>query len=80
VPHGWDQFDNAWRLQNLGVARSCPSYRLYEGPLYRHLRALLQDPGVCHACQAAAQRLAGGSDSSSLCRRIEAKAAALPPP
>jgi rhamnosyltransferase subunit B len=86
VPHGWDQFDNACRLRRLGVARSRPVHRLYERPLRRDLRALLDDADVHRACQAAAQRLAAGSAAGSggapladLCRRIEAQAAAMSP-
>ncbi|MFO1220616.1 MAG: glycosyltransferase [Burkholderiaceae bacterium] len=80
VPHGWDQFDNAVRLRRLGVARSCPAYRLTGFALRRHLGALLGDAGVRQACQAAAARMTGSGATSlprlaDLPARIEAQAA-----
>jgi rhamnosyltransferase subunit B len=80
VPHGWDQFDNAVRLRQLGVARSCPVYRLYRRPLRRHLQALLSDPAVRSACTAAAQRCRSDTAWRELPERILAQAAALPLP
>lgn len=58
VPHGWDQFDNASRLRELGVARSTPVWRLFGRPLVHRLEALLTDADVRRNCSAAAARLA----------------------
>lgn len=82
VPFGWDQFDNAVRLKALGVARSCPAYRLYARPLQRHLDALLTDADVRRHCAAAAARMAADAPTQpgswiELCRRIERQAFGL---
>lgn len=74
VPHGWDQFDNAERLRRLGVARSCPVYRLYRRPLERQLKALLGSADVQRACRATAERLAASGGLSGLPGRIDAAA------
>jgi UDP:flavonoid glycosyltransferase YjiC (YdhE family) len=85
VPHGWDQFDNAVRLRRLGVARSRPVHSLYERPLRRDLQALLDDPQVRVACQAAARHLGAPAGAGTtypsvrlidLCQRIEVQAQA----
>ncbi len=79
VPHGWDQFDNACRLRQLGVARSRPPWRLFASSLRRHLEALLSDDGVRRHCEAAAARLAADAPAQlptwvDLARRIEQQA------
>jgi rhamnosyltransferase subunit B len=48
VPCAYDQFDNALRLQRLGVAQVLPSPG--QGRLQTHLQSLLADPGLVDAC------------------------------
>lgn len=79
VPYGWDQFDNACRLRELGVARSSPIWRVFARPLARHLEALLADPEVRRRCKAAAARLAAERPAQidrwvELARRIDHQA------
>ena len=79
VPYGWDQFDNACRLRAMGVARSCPAYRLYARPLQRHLHALLNDAGLHRRCAEAAARMAADAPAQAaawdaICHRIDHQA------
>ncbi len=79
VPHGWDQFDNACRLRDLGVARSRPVWSLFARGLRRDLQALLSDAAVRRACEAAAARLAAEAPAHAgrwveLGRRIDRQA------
>jgi rhamnosyltransferase subunit B len=57
LPHAYDQFDNAMRLEALGVARSLAARAVSAPVLAARLRALLADPAVDPACAAAAARL-----------------------
>jgi UDP:flavonoid glycosyltransferase YjiC (YdhE family) len=43
VPHGYDQFDNAWRIERLGLGRSLPQRRYRAHHVARTLRAVLED-------------------------------------
>lgn len=46
VPHGFDQFDNAYRLSRLGVGEVVPRSRYRASAIEQALRSLLGDPRV----------------------------------
>jgi UDP:flavonoid glycosyltransferase YjiC (YdhE family) len=59
VPHGFDQPDNAARLQRLGVARVLPAHRYHCAGASADLRALLEQPAHAEAASCAARALRG---------------------
>jgi UDP:flavonoid glycosyltransferase YjiC (YdhE family) len=72
MPMGFDQFDNAARVERLGVGRSLPPRR-FRGPLLAEtIRSLLTDPTVAARCHAAAARLADDDGLGRACDEIEA--------
>jgi UDP:flavonoid glycosyltransferase YjiC (YdhE family) len=72
MPMGFDQFDNAARVERLGVGRSLPPRR-FRGPLLAEtIRGLLTDPTVAARCHAAAARLADDDGLGHACDEIEA--------
>ena len=66
-----DQFDNAARLQRLGVGRGIrPS--AYRGPqVAKHLLRLINSAAVRDSCQRLAQRIASMAAVEESCRVIE---------
>ena len=59
VPHGFDQPDNAARLQRLGVARVLPARRYRRKDATADLRALLEQPAHAETASCAARALRG---------------------
>jgi len=57
MPLAHDQFDNAARVEKLGVGASIPAPRFNTVRLTNALRSLFGSPSVAAACQAAAARL-----------------------
>lgn len=70
VPHGFDQHDNAARLQRLGVAEVLPATRYRSGPASARLRTLLDAGHRAHA-EAAAGMLRGMDGAASAADAIE---------
>jgi UDP:flavonoid glycosyltransferase YjiC (YdhE family) len=71
VPHGFDQHDNAARLQRLGVAAVLPATRYRRGAALAPLQALLEDGHRARAA-AVADQLAGTDGAASVADAIEA--------
>jgi UDP:flavonoid glycosyltransferase YjiC (YdhE family) len=67
VPHGHDQFDNARRVRNLGVARVVLPKEYRAERVARDLRALLDDAGYREraAATAAIVRSEGGAEAAA---------------
>jgi UDP:flavonoid glycosyltransferase YjiC (YdhE family) len=67
VPHGHDQPDNAFRVGNLGVARSIIPRRYRAARVARELDALLHEPRYRQqaAAMAAAVRAEGGASAAA---------------
>jgi rhamnosyltransferase subunit B len=61
VPFAWDQFDNAARVEKLGVGDSILASRLRPRRLARRLRALLASDSVRARCRDTAARLTEAS-------------------
>jgi UDP:flavonoid glycosyltransferase YjiC (YdhE family) len=71
MPLAFDQFDNAARLERLGVAATLLP-RHFRGPaVARELARLLTSPAVARACQVAAARLHKEHWEDATCRAVE---------
>jgi UDP:flavonoid glycosyltransferase YjiC (YdhE family) len=71
MPLGFDQFDNAARLERLGVAATILP-KAFRGPaVARQLARLLDSPAVASACRAAAARLRKDEWEDATCRAVE---------
>jgi rhamnosyltransferase subunit B len=72
MPMGFDQCDNAARVERLGVGRGL-SPRRFRGPaLAEMIREILADPAVAARCQRVAARLADEDGLGIACDEIEA--------
>ena len=71
MPMGFDQFDNAARVEGLGVGRSLPQRRFRGALLADTLRGLLDDPAVAERCRLAAARLAAEEGLERACDEVE---------
>jgi len=74
-PMAFDQFDNAWRLETLGVARSLTPKRYRAHAVAAALDELMSSQSVQASCRLAAERLAGRQGVSRTCDIILEKAA-----
>jgi UDP:flavonoid glycosyltransferase YjiC (YdhE family) len=71
MPLGFDQFDNAARLERLGVAAALPP-RAFRGPaVARRLACLLTSHAVARACHATAVKLRKNEWEGPTCRALE---------
>jgi UDP:flavonoid glycosyltransferase YjiC (YdhE family) len=71
MPLGFDQFDNAARLERLGVAARLLPQR-FRGPAVAHeVARLLTSPAVARACQVAAARLHKDEWEDATCQTVE---------
>jgi UDP:flavonoid glycosyltransferase YjiC (YdhE family) len=71
MPLGFDQFDNAARLERLGVAATLLP-KAFRGPAVAgQLARLLDSPAVAMACRAAAARLHREKWEDATCRAVE---------
>jgi len=71
VPLAHDQFDNAARIEALGVGRSLPSRKLNAETLQRSLQAWLSSTALRNRCATTALRFSSPDDNEALCRAIE---------
>ena len=71
VPLAHDQFDNAARVEALGVGRSIKASRAGGRALRSVLHAVLSTPTVKVRCHAVATQLAGAVDMAPTCEAIE---------
>jgi rhamnosyltransferase subunit B len=70
VPFAHDQFDNAARIQALGVGLILPAAQLSAVRLTHRLRRLLSSPAVAAKSRALASRLGTEPDFSPLCEAL----------
>jgi rhamnosyltransferase subunit B len=71
VPNGHDQFDNAWRIERLGLGRRIPQTS-YRAPLVaRTLRDILDDEAGRARCVEAAPRIDPAAAVRAACELIE---------
>ena len=57
VPHGYDQFDTGWRVEQLGLGASIVEHRFRRGKVVRTLERLLSQPSMDSRCRALALRI-----------------------
>jgi len=74
VPLAHDQFDNAARVEALGVGLSLPATRLNTRRLVAALEALLDDDGLRPHCRAVAAKFADDGGVEEVVRALEALA------
>ncbi len=73
VPHGFDQFDNAARLQRLGVAEVLPATRYRAAGAAHRLQALLDQPRYRRCALDPAQRLREADGAQAAADAVEAQ-------
>lgn len=71
TPMAFDQFDNAMRLERLGVAASVARQDTTFSTMAPRLKMLIESPGVAAACRVAAQRMAGDRGLDVVCDLLE---------
>ena len=71
VPSSHDQFDNAWRIGQLGLGRSLPQARYHAARAAREIAALLEDPRIRERCAAFATRVDSRAALERACELIE---------
>jgi UDP:flavonoid glycosyltransferase YjiC (YdhE family) len=67
VPNGHDQFDNGWRIEQLGLGLTIPQTRYRARILVKAIRRLLSDNSLGERCREYAARV----DSAALTRACE---------
>jgi rhamnosyltransferase subunit B len=71
VPNGHDQFDNGWRIEQLGVGRSIPQTRYRAGRVADALRSMLGDSVLSARCRRLAAHVRSEAALSRACELIE---------
>ena len=71
TPMAFDQFDNAMRLERLGVAASVARQDKAFTTMAPKLKMLLDSPGVADSCRVAAQRMASDRGLDVVCDLLE---------
>jgi UDP:flavonoid glycosyltransferase YjiC (YdhE family) len=74
VPNAHDQFDNGWRIMQLGLGRSIPERRYRAAGAADALAELLGDAPVQRRCREYAGRMDGDAALRRACELIEALA------
>lgn len=73
VPFAWDQFDNAARVEELGVGRAVKAARLDPQRLAAAMRELLAAPSVAARCREISGRFAADGGLDAICEQVEAQ-------
>ena len=71
TPMAFDQFDNAMRLERLGVATTVGHHDKALSSMTQQLKLILASPGVASACRVAAQRVANDRGLDTVCDLLE---------
>lgn len=71
VPGGHDQFDNAWRIEQLGLGRSIPQTRYRADGVVTAIRAILGDGEGRARCRDYASRIDSGAAVTRACDLLE---------
>ena len=71
VPNGHDQFDNAWRIEQLGLGRSIPQTRYRANRVVKAIRAILADGEGRARCRDYASRMDSDAALTRACELIE---------
>ncbi len=74
VPNGHDQFDNGWRLEQLGLGKSIPQTRYRAARAAGALRSLIDDGPMRQRCREYSARVSSADALARACELIEALA------
>ena len=74
VPHGYDQFDSGWRIEQLGLGRSIPETRYRASRVARAIEAILGDPAAPQRRAEYAARINSADAVARACELIESLA------
>jgi rhamnosyltransferase subunit B len=78
VPNGHDQFDNGWRIEQLGLGRSLAQTRYRARRAATAIRAILDDGALQQRCRDYAVRIDSPAALTRACELIEGLAAGVP--
>jgi UDP:flavonoid glycosyltransferase YjiC (YdhE family) len=70
VPHGYDQFDSGWRIEQLGLGRSIPQSRYRGTRVARAIESILQGTSALRRAECAS-RIDSADAVTRACRLIE---------
>jgi rhamnosyltransferase subunit B len=70
VPHGYDQFDSGWRIEQMGLGRSIPQSRYRAARVARVIESILDDPAAQRRADYAS-RIDSADAVTRACRLIE---------
>ncbi len=71
VPNGHDQFDNGWRIEQLGLGKSLPQTNYKAGAVTAAIRRMLDDPELRGRCRTYAARVDSDAAVARACELIE---------
>ena len=71
VPHGYDQFDSGWRIEQLGLGLSIPESRYRAGRVARSIESILGDNTSAQRRAAYASRIDSAGAVARACSLIE---------
>jgi rhamnosyltransferase subunit B len=71
VPHGHDQFDNGWRIGQLGLGRSIPETAYRADRVVRAIRAILDDGDGPSRYREYSQRIDSSAAVTRACELVE---------
>lgn len=71
VPHGYDQFDNGWRVEQLGLGRSIPERRYRERRVMSAIQSILGNKDATATRQEFASRIHSADAVARACALIE---------
>ncbi|HMK84528.1 MAG TPA: nucleotide disphospho-sugar-binding domain-containing protein [Steroidobacteraceae bacterium] len=71
VPSSHDQFDNGWRLEQLGLGRAIPRKRFHAGAATRAISEILGDEAIAARCRDYVGRIDSASALTRACKLIE---------
>lgn len=74
APHAHDQFDNGWRIEQLGLGRSLPAKRYRAPRVVAAIRDILANATMSLRCREAAPRVDSPAALSRACELIESLA------
>lgn len=71
VPSGHDQFDNAWRIEQLGLGLSVPQARYRSGRAAKAIRSILADPRMIGQSRQYAAKTDSAAAVTRACELVE---------
>jgi rhamnosyltransferase subunit B len=71
VPHGYDQFDSGWRIEQLKLGRSIPQGRYRAARVVRAIESILGDGSSAQRCREFASRIDSADAVARACTLIE---------